>query len=840
MIWQAKLTAEADVLAGCTKAGVPPADVAAVRAAAAAATLRPPSAPPTPAKVRDGVDVELGSAKRSATDDEDDRSGKRRREDRPRDPHNFFTTISEAGTADGVLEVLGTMPGGIANCSAASLAHALHVLARKSPPRKTDRLLEALRACSIHAGGLALRGLSKLYWAVVKINQAASEHGSIRPATLDVLRAAGEAAVVAMPTFDARGVVTVLHAHATVDLRLTGGLGVAALDRLEVVAPELSGQDVANCWWALAKLKLGRDGGYVTPLRIQTAAQATKLKPQELSMTLWALATLGTPTEPALLEVLAEATAVALPRCAPQGVANTVWAWAKIGGAPADLVDAMGAAVRNTVPDFTEQGLSASLWSCAKLGCPKKLVLDVLEARGVGVVATMNPLELTNLVWALAAVGVTRKEVLRAVGERAAALGDTTDWQLIGHLQHLDRATAGKLAKVGPDAAARPGGSEVSFRKFLRKRGRATVSAASAECAATRATALDSALSTVQPWATPDFCSSHGNNHVLLANIDSAMVEAALTAKSLEWTMWSRTSTRGGDGRDAQLGRPWPTRCPDVGECIARLSHFRAATDMMLGAIAAQLVEGGGLWLVGTAAEGIHAARQPLQRLFAHVATVPDTQDSGLVVLRATGFFPPHKPSTLDAWCTKTTVQLCDESVPWVTYPGLFANGELDVMTSALLSALPLAPAKASVLDVCCGSGTIAAALLLRNPTITVQLLDNDSVACKAAKKNVKGADKVHLASGLTELHSKLSTGESGALFDWIVSNPPVHDGLDSDFAVLDELVRLGPECLAPGGSLFFVTQTYIPVESLSTKHVKLDAVWTDGRFTVWCHVKAK
>lgn len=53
-------------------------------------------------------------------------------------------------------------------------------------------------------------------------------------------------------------------------------------------------------------------------------------------------------------------------------------------------------------------------------------------------------------------------------------------------------------------------------------------------------------------------------------------------------------------------------------------------------------------------------------------------------------------------------------SLPWVTLPGLFAGGGLDVMTTILLRTLPPPPVRARVLDFCSGSGTIAAALTLQ------------------------------------------------------------------------------------------------------------------------------
>ena len=47
------------------------------------------------------------------------------------------------------------------------------------------------------------------------------------------------------------------------------------------------------------------------------------------------------------------------------------------------------------------------------------------------------------------------------------------------------------------------------------------------------------------------------------------------------------------------------------------------------------------------------------------------------------------------------------------------------------------------VLDFCCGSGVIAAALLKREPTVKVDALDADSLAVAAAKVNLPAASKV-------------------------------------------------------------------------------------------------
>ena len=63
-------------------------------------------------------------------------------------------------------------------------------------------------------------------------------------------------------------------------------------------------------------------------------------------------------------------------------------------------------------------------------------------------------------------------------------------------------------------------------------------------------------------------------------------------------------------------------------------------------------------------------------------------------------------------------------------------------MTTALLQTLPKPPAGACVLDACCGSGAIAAALRHApdGGALRVHLLDADAVAMHAAKLNVPDA----------------------------------------------------------------------------------------------------
>jgi 16S rRNA (guanine1207-N2)-methyltransferase len=156
----------------------------------------------------------------------------------------------------------------------------------------------------------------------------------------------------------------------------------------------------------------------------------------------------------------------------------------------------------------------------------------------------------------------------------------------------------------------------------------------------------------------------------------------------------------------------------------------------------------------------------------------------------------------------------------------MFAAGRLDEGTALLLSALPPLPVDARVLDYGCGSGEIAAAVLALQPRLTVDALDNDAVALEAARENVPAARLV-LASRIGDVRRT----DYHAIF----SNPPLHQGIAEDHAMLDRLVADAPSHLLSGGLLQMVVQRRVPLERTLAKHfARVEVVAQNGRYRVW------
>lgn len=202
----------------------------------------------------------------------------------------------------------------------------------------------------------------------------------------------------------------------------------------------------------------------------------------------------------------------------------------------------------------------------------------------------------------------------------------------------------------------------------------------------------------------------------------------------------------------------------------------------------------------------------------------------------------PDTIMKLKQWQRKIKVQLpsvLGTYPKWRTYPGLFAGGKLDVMTTYLLSTvqdLVQWRKGLTVLDFCCGSGTIAATVLgwakSRNVEgVRVGCLDADAIALHAAKKNVPGANEFFQSDCWNAV-------DDGVQFDLILSNPPVHMETESSFDVISSLVSGANKHLRDGGCMFIVAQNYVPVgRFLASSFTNIELI-SDSRFAVWKAVK--
>lgn len=267
----------------------------------------------------------------------------------------------------------------------------------------------------------------------------------------------------------------------------------------------------------------------------------------------------------------------------------------------------------------------------------------------------------------------------------------------------------------------------------------------------------------------------------------------------------------------------WPPEGPAAGACI-RLPKGRQATDMTLHAALSRLAEGAPVWLYGGNDEGIRSADVQLAPLCTEVRTVEARRHCR--VWRAQRSEAPARGG-LDDWAEEVELALPGGPTRAVSFPGLFAHGRLDPATRLLVETLDSLPPKLRVLDFGCGAGALLLAVRQLAPRAALHGLDADALALEAARRNLPGAT-LHASDGLQGL-------PTGARFDLVLSNPPLHEGVASDTRVLEQLAAGIAPHLARQGELRLVAQRTVPLGRLLAPDFPDVAILRETRsFKVW------
>ncbi|MCH8537550.1 MAG: methyltransferase [Alkalimonas sp.] len=144
------------------------------------------------------------------------------------------------------------------------------------------------------------------------------------------------------------------------------------------------------------------------------------------------------------------------------------------------------------------------------------------------------------------------------------------------------------------------------------------------------------------------------------------------------------------------------------------------------------------------------------------------------------------------------------ESFTVCSMPGVFNHGALDAGTELLLQQLTQ-PLNGSVLDFACGSGVIGAWLKQLSPGLELFASDVSALAVASTEATLAAnqlAGTVQAVDGLPD---------SPAVFDHIVTNPPFHTGLKTDYSIAEAFIRDCPKRIKTGGSLTLVANTHLP-----------------------------
>lgn len=233
------------------------------------------------------------------------------------------------------------------------------------------------------------------------------------------------------------------------------------------------------------------------------------------------------------------------------------------------------------------------------------------------------------------------------------------------------------------------------------------------------------------------------------------------------------------------------------------LPKSRELAAYLLNALASRL-DGRQLYLVGEKRGGIEGAAKQLQ-----VFGKPRKLDSArhCQLWQVTVDNPPGA-TPLESLAERFELPLADGPLQVISLPGVFSHGRLDKGTALLLDHLDGLP-NGHVLDFGCGAGVLGATIKRRYPQSRVTLLDVDAFAVAASRLTLA-------ANGLEgEVISGDGIDAAPSDLDLILSNPPFHTGVHTDYQASENLLKKSGEHLRKGGEMRLVANSFLRYQPL-------------------------
>lgn len=163
-----------------------------------------------------------------------------------------------------------------------------------------------------------------------------------------------------------------------------------------------------------------------------------------------------------------------------------------------------------------------------------------------------------------------------------------------------------------------------------------------------------------------------------------------------------------------------------------------------------------------------------------------------------------HVPAKfeLEDWYKSYSLNVGNQNIEIQSLPGVFSHGQFDVGSQLLLDSLP--SLKGKVLDFGCGAGVIGSILALKNPNIELEMCDISALAIESSKRTlqINGVKGKVFAS---DVYSDTANN-----YNFLISNPPFHAGLDTNYSASETLLSQAPKHLARNGELFIVANSFL------------------------------
>ncbi|MFJ3525837.1 methyltransferase [Pseudomonas sp. NPDC090203] len=269
-------------------------------------------------------------------------------------------------------------------------------------------------------------------------------------------------------------------------------------------------------------------------------------------------------------------------------------------------------------------------------------------------------------------------------------------------------------------------------------------------------------------------------------------------------------------GARTHFGTEPPAEAFDA--AVLFLPKARDLSDYLINALASRLA-GKELFLVGEKRGGIEAAARQLSPL-GRARKLDSARHCQLWQVTVEN---PSQAVELDSLAKHFEIDVNGEPLKIVSLPGVFSHGRLDRGSALLLENIANLPT-GHLLDFGCGAGVLGAAVKRRNPGMQVTLLDVDAFATASSR----------LTLAANGLEGEVITGDgidaAPKHLDSILTNPPFHTGVHTDYAATETLLRKARDHLKKGGEIRLVANSFLRYQPIIEQHLGVCAVLAEGQ----------
>jgi len=240
----------------------------------------------------------------------------------------------------------------------------------------------------------------------------------------------------------------------------------------------------------------------------------------------------------------------------------------------------------------------------------------------------------------------------------------------------------------------------------------------------------------------------------------------------------------------------------DFDQAIIFVPKSKELLNYILHNVVSRLSLGSSIFLVGEKKAGVERAAKQLQP-YGKALKLDSARHCQMWQLTIESTVTAK---TLADWAQQYTVATPRGDLTICALPGVFSQNRLDLGTAVLLPFLSQVTS-GKIADFGCGAGVISAYLAKLNPKNRIFAMDVDAFALASTRMTFEKND---LAPEQLEITAVTGIEDAPLFLHAIVSNPPFHQGIHTDYNASESLCKTSRRHLKSGGELWIVANRFL------------------------------